>query len=295
MGRKYLALARRGRHSVGHYLAAFGLIFFCWFGLGLAVLVLAKAVRGPALASAGPAGERFYEYVTLNLTFVTFLVGILLAVAWVHQRSPRTLVTPYPRVDWRRVGQGFVVWLVLAGLGSLVEALLYPGRYQLSLNLPLFAVQAPFVLLLTPLQTTSEELFFRGYLLQGFGLLTRNPIALALVTAALFTLPHLANPEVAVGTGLLVVASYFGIGVLFALATLADNGLELALGAHAANNLYSALVANYAVSALTTESIFVVREIDAVYADLSLLVMVVVFWLLAFRVLKRSVPAPAAP
>ncbi len=90
------------------------------------------------------------------------------------------------------------------------------------------------------------------------------------------------------------MASYFGIGVLLALVTLADDGLELALGAHAANNLYSALVANYTVSALPTESIFVVKEIDAVYADLSLLAIAVVFWLLVFRVLKRSVPADTA-
>jgi membrane protease YdiL (CAAX protease family) len=291
VGRRYLDLARLGRNSPGRYLAALGLIFFFWFGLGFAVMALALTFRGTARALGGAAAVRFLEYVALNLSFVTFLIGILLAVRWIHQRSPRTLITPYSRVDWRRVAQGFVVWLVLAALASLVEALLFPGRYELSFNLPLFLAMAPVVLLLTPLQTSSEELFLRGYLLQAFGLRTRNPIALALITATVFTLPHLGNPEVGAGIGWLVVASYFGIGVLLALVTLADDSLELALGAHAANNLYSALVANYVVSALSTESIFVVKEIDAVYGDLSLLAMAVVFWLLVFRVLKRSVPA----
>jgi len=294
VGRRYLDLARLGRNSPGRYLAALGLIFFFWFGLGFAVMALMLSARGAVRALGGPAAGRFLEYVALNLSFVTFLIGILLAVKWIHQRSPRTLITPASRVDWRRVAQGFVVWLVLAALASLVEALLFPGRYELSLNLPLFLAMAPVVLLLTPLQTSSEELFFRGYLLQAFGLRTRNPLALALITAALFTLPHLGNPEIAAAGGPLIVASYFGIGVLLALVTLADDGLELALGAHAANNLYSALVANYTVSALPTESIFVVKEIDAVYADLSLLAIAVVFWLLVFRVLKRSVPADTA-
>ena len=49
-----------------------------------------------------------------------------------------------------------------------------------------------------------------------------------------------------------------------------DGGLELALGLHVANNLYSALVANYTVSALPSESIFTVNVIDPFYGLISL-------------------------
>jgi membrane protease YdiL (CAAX protease family) len=276
-------------------------ILFFWFGIGgffivVVPLLWALAASGPNLqidpATGTPLGlDRFVGYIALNLSFLTFLIGILVAVSRVHGRSPRTLITPYRRIDWRRVGQGFGIWVALAAVAALIEALLFPGRYVLTFDPARFALIAPVVLLLTPMQTTTEELFFRGYLLQAFGLRTRRPWLLALITATLFTLPHLFNPEVFAGSGALVIASYFGIGAVWALATLADDGLELALGAHAGNNLFSALVANYDVSALETDSIFTIGELDAVYADLSLLIMAVIFWLLVFRVLRRSVVA----
>src|SRR3954451_22837731 len=290
-----------GRHSALRYLVAVLLILFSWFGVGgvlylLLPIVWAAATLGPAFqldtTTLSPAGlDRFVNYVALSLSFIAFLVGLLLAMILVHRRSPRTLITPYARIDWRRLGQGFGVWLVLSAIGSLVEALLFPGRYQFSLDLARFAFAAPLVLLLTPLQTSAEELFFRGYLLQWFGLRARNPAILAVLTAAIFTAPHLGNPELAAANPVLIVASYFATGILFALTTLVDNGLELALGAHAANNLFSGLIANYAVSALETDSIFVSREIDTVFSDVRFLIMAGIFWLVAFKRLRRSVTA----
>jgi uncharacterized protein len=312
VGSRYLDLALLGRHSGWRYLVAVLLILFFWFGIGSVLLLLlpilwATATLGPAFqldpGSLTPKGvDRFVNYLALSLSFIAFLVGTLLAMMIVHRRSPRTLITPYARIDWRRLGQGFAVWLVLAALAALVEALLFPGRYQLSFEPARMLFVVPLVLLLTPLQTSAEELFFRGYVLQGFSLWTRQPVVLTLLSAALFTLPHLGNPEVGAGDNAgLIVASYFATGVLFALTTLADNGLELALGAHAANNLFSALIANYAVSALETDSVFIIREIDAVYADVSWLIIAVIFWFVVFRLLRRSVvdrgdtPLPPAP
>jgi uncharacterized protein len=301
VGSRYLALALLGRHTALSYLVAVLLILFAWFGVGSVLLLLlpivwAAATLGPAFqfdaTTLAPVGlDRFVNYLALSLSFIAFLVGILLAMLLIHRRSPRTLITPYPCIDWRRLGQGFGVWLALSAIGALVEALLFPGRYEFSLDLAHFAYVAPLVLLLTPLQTSAEELFFRGYLLQGFGLRTRNPAVLTVLTAEIFMLPHLGNPEVGTANPVLVVASYFATGVLFALTTLVDNGLELALGAHAANNLFSALIANYAVSALETDSVWVIRELDAVFSDIQFLVMAVIFWLVVFKVLRRSVTA----
>jgi CAAX protease family protein len=301
VGSRYLDMALIGRHTGLSYVVALLVILFSWFGVGSVLLLLfpivwATATLGPSFqfdaTTLAPAGlDRFVNYLALSLSFIAFLVGILLAMILLHRRSPRTLITPYARIDWRRLGQGFGVWLVLSAIGSLVEALLFPGRYQYSLDVARFAFVAPLVLLLTPLQTSAEELFFRGYLLQWFGLRARNPAILAVLTAVIFTLPHLGNPEVGAANPVLIVASYFATGILFALTTLVDNGLELALGAHAANNLFSGLIANYAVSALETDSVFVIREIDAVFSDVQFLVMAGIFWLVVFKVLRRSVTA----
>ena len=51
-------------------------------------------------------------------------------------------------------------------------------------------------LALIPLQTSAEEFFFRGYLLQASGRLTQNWLVLSVINGVLFTLPHLGNVEV---------------------------------------------------------------------------------------------------
>lgn len=80
-------------------------------------------------------------------------------------------------------------------------------------------------LCLTPLQTATEELLFRGYVMQGLSLLVKRPVAIAVISSVIFTLPHLANPEVA-RAPLLVPLQYVTIGLLLAAVTLRDGRLE---------------------------------------------------------------------
>jgi hypothetical protein len=186
------------------------------------------------------------------------------------------------------MGQGFGVWMLLVTLASVVEYLINPEIYTIVFNPGRFFLFALVVLLLTPMQTTAEELLFRGYLLQATGHLGRNFWLLALVNGILFMVPHLGNPEL-VASAVLLPLFYLSIGAFFAFITLRDNSAELAIGAHAANNLYSALFANYTNSALQTESIFLVTELDAVYALISFWVMAVIFYLVLLR--QRTSPA----
>jgi membrane protease YdiL (CAAX protease family) len=174
-------------------------------------------------------------------------------------------------------------------LVSIFEAILYPGRYDLSLDPGKFIIYALFALLLIPIQASCEELFFRGYLMQGLGLRIRGIVILPVVSGLIFGLLHLANPEMSVLSGAWMLAvSYFIVGFFAALITLLDGGLELALGLHAANNLYTALVANTTISALASESIFKVKEIDPLYGLISLSIGLVIFYLLAFLIFPRE-------
>ncbi len=112
---------------------------------------------------------------------------------------------------------------------SVVEALLYPGRYVWTLDLQhLF----PFVFLalfFIPIQTSAEELFFRGYILQGFGLRLRNIWVLSAISGLLFGLPHLLNPEASVNYPLFGFY-YFAFGFSLAYITLRDGRSGTGIG-----------------------------------------------------------------
>ena len=66
---------------------------------------------------------------------------------------------------------------------------------------------------------------------------------------------HLGNPEVArLGLGIMVY--YIGTGFFLGILTLMDEGLELSLGFHAANNLVGALLLTADWTAFQTESLY---------------------------------------
>jgi hypothetical protein len=105
------------------------------------------------------------------------------------------------------------------------------------------------------MQTSFEEYLFRGHMMQGLGILAKNRWVPLVVTSTLFGLMHIANPEVEkLGHGVLVY--YIGTGFFLGILTLMDEGLELALGFHAANNLITALLVTADWTAFQTNSVY---------------------------------------
>jgi len=272
---RYLDLAREGRNDWWRYALGVSTIAFFWLVLGYVpylFLVDAGAETGPLL-----------DFVAINFSIFMMLAGLAVTVTLIHRRPLRSLVTPAARVDWRRAGRGALVWAAVATVIVVVEHLLFPGRYYLSFDperlLPFLAA----VLVLTPIQCVTEELVFRGYAMQGLGLLTRRPLLIAVASSLIFTLPHLLNPEVHLHGTLIMAANYFVIGMLLATITLRDGRLELAIGLHSANNVFLALIANYEGSALATAAIFTARELDPLYSLLALSAGTLVFHRWIFR------------
>jgi hypothetical protein len=125
-------------------------------------------------------------------------------------------------------------------------------------------------LTILPIQTSFEEIFTRGYLLQRIGFSTRPWVAVIL-TAVFFGLLHATNPEVReFGLGIMMLY-YISVGVFLALITVLTDGLELALGIHAATNIYGAGFVTYAGSALHTDALVHVSNVNPVW-------MVVLFY-----------------
>jgi len=271
---RYLDLALQGRNAWWRYALGTFTIAFFWLVLGYVPYLL--------LMGAG-VSDQLLEYLAVNFSIFMMLAGLVLTVKLIHRRPLLSLVTPEARLDGRRVWHGALVWTVIAAVIVVIEHLLFPDRYYLSFDPGRFFVSLAVVLVLTPIQTTAEELVFRGYAMQGLGLLTRRPALIAVASSLVFTAPHLLNPEVHQHGVLIMAANYFVIGMLLATSALRDGRLELAIGLHAVNNVFLALIANYEGSALTTESIFTARELDPVYSLVTMIMGTLVFHWWIFR------------
>ena len=285
----YLEVAQQGRNEWWRYLISFPTILVIWFILGSIPVTLLMAYVSmdgdPAttFSATGFAGIPVnLEFLITMSSFIPFLVGTLLAVRLIHARPLKTLVTSEAHIRWGRIFSGAGLWFFIAALLAVIESILYPGRYVFTFQPVTLLIFAVLAFILIPIQTSAEEFFFRGYLLQWMGLRLKNRWLLSFLNGLLFFLPHTVNPEMASGS-ILIGLGYFAMGFFLTLITLRDHGIELALGMHAANNLFAALFANYVVTALPSPSLFTVQTLDPVYSFVSLIVGMIVFYIVFFR------------
>jgi len=209
------------------------------------------------------------QLVLLMLPFVISFLGLWLVVKKLHERSLTSITTSRQKIDWKRISFSFLVWGGLTVLVVLLDIYFSPEDYQWNFNAQSFFLLVFLGLLLIPIQTSVEELIFRGYLLQGFASLTHNRWMPLILTSVLFGSLHFFNPEVEkLGAGILVY--YIGTGFFLGLITLLDEGVELALGFHAANNLFTALLVTSNWTAFQTDSLWIATAEPELTAEMLL-------------------------
>jgi hypothetical protein len=181
-------------------------------------------------------------------------LGLLFWVKYVHQQGLISFTTSRDKVDWKRIFFAFFLWGVFIVVSTLISYYTSPENYVFNFKPVPFLIFFFLALILIPLQTSFEEFFFRGYLMQGLGLATKTRWFPFIFTSVVFGLMHIANPEVE-KMGYIILIYYIGTGFFLGILTLMDEGLELALGFHAANNFFGALLLTSDWSAFQTHSI----------------------------------------
>lgn len=189
------------------------------------------------------------------LIFVAGIAAIFIWVKYVHQQSLTALTTSRKKIDWKRIFMMFIFWSTLSIVMILISVYGAPDQFQYNLNWSKFIPLVIVSFLLFPFQTSFEEYLFRGQLMQGLGILSKTRWLPFVLTSVLFGVMHAANPEVE-KLGFEIMVFYIGTGFLLGAMTLMDEGLELALGFHAANNITSALLVTSTWTAIQTDSVF---------------------------------------
>ena len=137
-----------------------------------------------------------------------------------------------------------------------------------------------------PLQAGFEEVLFRGYLMQGFSRLFKYKWLTLLVTSLIFGGLHYFNPEVKEFGVLIMLPQYILIGIVFGVCTIMDEGIELAWGMHAINNIFLSVFFTQNSSALQTPSLFRITEFNPVIDLVALFGVSTLFIFIAHRKLK---------
>lgn len=290
MNTQYLTLAGLGKNHWWRYLLGLLLIVVFWQVLGaipLLIMVLVISEDGDDSTNVDLETLQFsgvdslWPYLGINFTLLAMLLGVFLAVRFLHQRRFTSLLTPIARINWKRILEGFTVFFALIASAAALEVWLKPEAYQMTFDPKQFLLFLPIALVITPLQAAAEELFFRGYVMQGLGLWSRQALVPVLGSSLLFMAAHLTNPEVGEDIYLIPLL-YLLMGLFLAIITVKSNSLELAIGAHAANNLFAVLIMNYANSALPAPSLFMADKVDPMASIVSFVLVAAAFYWIVF-------------
>ena len=264
----YIEQAYKGKNEWYHWLFTIVIVFFGWQLLGALPLTMAGwAKSNNAIQFAEFTKDNFMtagldKNFLLFLILFMFLVGLIflfIGIKYIHQRSFTSLITSRTKVDWKRFFYGFFIWGILALVMTYASILLAPENFIWNFNATPFFTLVAVSLIFIPFQTGFEELLFRGYFMQGIGVLAKNRWVPLVITSLAFGLLHGTNPEVA-KLGQITMVFYIGTGLLFGIVTLMDEGTEIALGLHAVNNITAAFF-------VTTD--WTVFQTDALYIDIS--------------------------
>lgn len=256
----FIDKAKDGNNSFSSYLLGIALIISVYL-LGSYFLIL-DLQWNFGIESFDGVSQKEIVRILGNNRFLAWLIVPFLFVAlflvihtkFVHKRTVLSIFSGRENFDWKRVLFSFSLLFLVLSLFLFIQYLSSDSlifQFDLQKFIPLFFI----AIFLLPIQTSCEELLFRSYILQGIKMRTKKNSVAVLISGLMFGAIHIGNPEIA-KIGYHIIVYYMLVGVFLALISLFDNGIELALGYHAANNVFAALMITNNWQAFQTDAVF---------------------------------------
>jgi membrane protease YdiL (CAAX protease family) len=195
--------------------------------------------------------NRLFLWMMLPFSFI--FVTLLICLTKIHQLPFLKIFTSRDKFDWKRFFVSFSLWSLMVVTVTALELMLN-ADFEIIFNAQKFMTLFFLSIILLPIQTSAEELIFRGYVLQGVNKLTGNAILSVVISGLMFGMMHISNPEIA-KMGYHILIYYVAVGIVLGFIVYFDSGLELTLGFHAANNLITALLITSDWQAFQTDAI----------------------------------------
>ena len=281
---------KNGRHSLINYLAGFLFIFLGYGVIGVIPLqlVIQSAKSQLPESEQESLNDQFFAEMDFSILGVSNNIGLILMICLfgaailglkmglrLLDKRLTDLISPSGKLDWSRIFFGFGFWMVLTFLNEGLLFLMNPEDYRWNdFNPAQFGLLVLISFLLLPIQTSAEEFIFRGYLMQMVGFFSRNKLAAWMISSVVFAGMHLSNPEI-LEYGILPMSLYYlSAGFFLGILVIFDGRMELALGVHAATNIYASAFVGYEGGAIQTDCL-VMSQLSNVW------LVLVIYWVLA--------------
>ncbi len=338
----FIEQAYKGKTDWWRYVIGIIIIFLGWQLLGVIPLTIVAYIAAGNFELFITAAENNFMDLAIDpnlflflliLMFTCGLLGLWFAVKFVHEQSFKDVTTTRDKVDWSRIWFSFFMVIAVNLPLFIIGYFLSPEDLVWNFDPVPFLILVLISIFFLPLQTSFEEYLFRGYLMQGFGILNRKSLIIVLVivtlalgalayftpnagvdsifsitffvflallfsmlftnhkaralilTSVFFGLLHSLNPEVE-KLGYIMMVFYIGTGFLLGIMTLMDEGMELALGFHAANNIFAAILVTADWTAFQVPALF--TDISEPSAGFDIVIPVVVIYPIYLYILARK-------
>lgn len=185
------------------------------FNLDLAVLTAVDDEGRALLRSYAP----WQAASAVLISFIPLLLAPILLHRFLLRGKVKELFTRSGRSFAGEVRIGALVMLGLIFASSIPDFIFNNSDYKWSFDLEKFLPYLVIALLLIPMQTTAEEVFYRGWIQQRLEKGARSIWLVSTIGGLLFALPHLANPEVS-GNIALPIIGYGSTGFMLTWVTI---------------------------------------------------------------------------
>lgn len=258
----------KGKNSFWRYIVMFVSIIIFVNTIGALPIIIAlvmKSATDPGVFARFGANPNDLSMLGLDpntgLVFMLFpfiagLITFILLVRPLNNRTLKMTINGTGKIRWTHFFISAFIWLIFSAIFLLLFIKLDPSNFTVNNKTISLVILSVISVLLIPFQAAFEEVIFRGYLMQGFAAMLKNKWFPLIITSVLFGLLHAFNPEVKEFGFFTMMPQYFLFALIFGVITILDDGIEAAMGAHAANNIFLCIMVTHKSSALQTPALY---------------------------------------
>lgn len=263
------------------------LAFVCWMNFGP---MLSFAIYSIPAMQSGP-WSGLGDYLIVHAPYILLFLALFLGSNFVLKTKLRVLICgtghKYRYKYSFLIAIVYILFLIVVSLFEMatIDINHAPPIEKLKLLIP--------ILILTPMQALSEELFFRALPARmiyknNLPKSWKDSIAIVLISGFLFLVPHMGNPEFS-ANAIFSGIYYFLWGAMAMALAIYTDGFEAPVAMHIANNLYIALGVNYANSSMPTQAIFINNgETSSIFSVIEVIVVFTIIFALSYYLKKEK-------